>query len=176
MNSSSFSSPPSGTDERTPTPVAPAGHACTPRSSLQPHSLASTSPFLLSAAFLTQTVQLDDCTVKFEIWDTAGQERYRSLAPMVSSRTSHRLQASLPIAALTLFFSVLFLSPAVLSWCRRCSRGVRHHQSRVVPRREDVDRGAAAAGKRGHRHRVGREQGEGKAGNDSRAGKGEGGK
>ncbi|CAM9587653.1 unnamed protein product, partial [Discosporangium mesarthrocarpum] len=36
----------------------------------------------LSAAFLTQKVQLDDATVKFEIWDTAGQERYRSLAPM----------------------------------------------------------------------------------------------
>ena len=36
----------------------------------------------IAAAFLTQTVQLDDSTVKFEIWDTAGQERYRSLAPM----------------------------------------------------------------------------------------------
>ena len=35
-----------------------------------------------TAAFLTQTVALDDSTVKFEIWDTAGQERYRSLAPM----------------------------------------------------------------------------------------------
>lgn len=35
-----------------------------------------------SAAFLTQTVCLDDVTVKFEIWDTAGQERYHSLAPM----------------------------------------------------------------------------------------------
>jgi GTPase SAR1 family protein len=54
------------------------------------------------AAFLTQTVMLDDITVKFEIWDTAGwifiyilylkqfnqswsstgQERYHSLAPM----------------------------------------------------------------------------------------------
>ena len=34
------------------------------------------------AAFLTQTVCLDDATVKFEIWDTAGQERYHSLAPM----------------------------------------------------------------------------------------------
>ncbi|KAJ0060425.1 hypothetical protein NL108_010196, partial [Boleophthalmus pectinirostris] len=33
-------------------------------------------------AFLTQTVCLDDTTVKFEIWDTAGQERYHSLAPM----------------------------------------------------------------------------------------------
>lgn len=36
----------------------------------------------IGAAFLTQTVTLDDHTVKFEIWDTAGQERYRSLAPM----------------------------------------------------------------------------------------------
>ena len=36
----------------------------------------------IGAAFLTQTITLDDVTVKFEIWDTAGQERYRSLAPM----------------------------------------------------------------------------------------------
>ncbi|KAF9283075.1 Ras- protein Rab-17 [Linnemannia elongata] len=39
----------------------------------------------IGAAFLTQTICLDDATtVKFEIWDTAGQERYkaRSLAPM----------------------------------------------------------------------------------------------
>lgn len=38
--------------------------------------------WLVLAAFLTQTVCLDDTTVKFEIWDTAGQERYHSLAPM----------------------------------------------------------------------------------------------
>ncbi|KAI0035126.1 GTP-binding protein RAB5 [Vararia minispora EC-137] len=32
----------------------------------------------IGAAFLTQTVTLDDGTaVKFEIWDTAGQERYK---------------------------------------------------------------------------------------------------
>lgn len=37
---------------------------------------------MVLAAFLTQTVCLDDTTVKFEIWDTAGQERYHSLAPM----------------------------------------------------------------------------------------------
>ncbi|KAF7665400.1 hypothetical protein LDENG_00144050 [Lucifuga dentata] len=43
-----------------------------------PESLEST----IGAAFLTQTVCLDDVTVKFEIWDTAGQERYHSLAPM----------------------------------------------------------------------------------------------
>ncbi|KIP11736.1 hypothetical protein PHLGIDRAFT_21461 [Phlebiopsis gigantea 11061_1 CR5-6] len=35
----------------------------------------------IGAAFLTQTVSLEDGTsVKFEIWDTAGQERYK--APM----------------------------------------------------------------------------------------------
>ena len=44
-----------------------------------PYATISTST---QAAFLTQTVALDDATVKFEIWDTAGQERYRSLAPM----------------------------------------------------------------------------------------------
>nr|XP_032621869.1 ras-related protein Rab-5A isoform X1 [Chelonoidis abingdonii] len=40
------------------------------------------APAAPPAAFLTQTVCLDDTTVKFEIWDTAGQERYHSLAPM----------------------------------------------------------------------------------------------
>jgi len=38
--------------------------------------------FCLTAAFLTQTICIDDNTIKFEIWDTAGQERYHSLAPM----------------------------------------------------------------------------------------------
>lgn len=33
----------------------------------------------IGAAFLTQTVCLDDTTVKFEIWDTAGQERYEPI-------------------------------------------------------------------------------------------------
>lgn len=36
----------------------------------------------IGAAFLTQTINLDDSLIKFEIWDTAGQERYHSLAPM----------------------------------------------------------------------------------------------
>ncbi|CAF0826047.1 unnamed protein product [Brachionus calyciflorus] len=36
----------------------------------------------IGAAFLTQSMQIEDTTVKFEIWDTAGQERYHSLAPM----------------------------------------------------------------------------------------------
>jgi small GTP-binding protein len=38
--------------------------------------------FSFTAGFLTQTVCLNDTTVKFEIWDTAGQERYHSFAPM----------------------------------------------------------------------------------------------
>lgn len=37
---------------------------------------------IVLAAFLTQTIHLNDVAVKFEIWDTAGQERYHSLAPM----------------------------------------------------------------------------------------------
>ncbi|KAJ3672308.1 hypothetical protein LUZ60_007029 [Juncus effusus] len=36
----------------------------------------------IGAAFFSQTLALNDSTVKFEIWDTAGQERYHSLAPM----------------------------------------------------------------------------------------------
>jgi len=36
----------------------------------------------IGAAFLTQSVCLNELTIKFEIWDTAGQERYHSLAPM----------------------------------------------------------------------------------------------
>lgn len=31
---------------------------------------------------MTQTLQCEGETLKFEIWDTAGQERYNSLAPM----------------------------------------------------------------------------------------------
>jgi small GTP-binding protein len=33
----------------------------------------------IGAAFLTQTVSVDDTTVKLELWDTAGQERYFSI-------------------------------------------------------------------------------------------------
>ncbi|XP_073150504.1 ras-related protein RABF2b [Henckelia pumila] len=36
----------------------------------------------IGAAFFSQTVAVNEATVKFEIWDTAGQERYHSLAPM----------------------------------------------------------------------------------------------
>ncbi|XP_045177502.1 ras-related protein Rab-5C-like isoform X2 [Mercenaria mercenaria] len=36
----------------------------------------------IGAAFLTQTVNVSNVSIKFDIWDTAGQERYHSLAPM----------------------------------------------------------------------------------------------
>ncbi|CAN6481436.1 unnamed protein product [Victoria cruziana] len=36
----------------------------------------------IGAAFFSQTLAVNDRTIKFEIWDTAGQERYHSLAPM----------------------------------------------------------------------------------------------
>ena len=35
-----------------------------------------TSVFILLAAFLSQTIKIDNDIVKFDIWDTAGQERY----------------------------------------------------------------------------------------------------
>lgn len=36
----------------------------------------------IGAAFLTQTINVSNVSIKFDIWDTAGQERYHSLAPM----------------------------------------------------------------------------------------------
>ncbi|GAA0146171.1 small GTPase [Lithospermum erythrorhizon] len=36
----------------------------------------------IGAAFFSQTLSVNNATVKLEIWDTAGQERYHSLAPM----------------------------------------------------------------------------------------------
>ncbi|OWM84953.1 hypothetical protein CDL15_Pgr027740 [Punica granatum] len=36
----------------------------------------------VGAAFFSQSLAVNDVTVKLEIWDTAGQERYHSLAPM----------------------------------------------------------------------------------------------
>eukprot|EP00916_Digyalum_oweni_P002926 GHVL01005393.1.p1 GENE.GHVL01005393.1~~GHVL01005393.1.p1 ORF type:complete len:198 (+),score=22.17 GHVL01005393.1:164-757(+) len=36
----------------------------------------------VGASFSTQTIQLNDDTIKFDIWDTAGQERFQSLAPI----------------------------------------------------------------------------------------------
>lgn len=42
----------------------------------------STQTVKTSTAYSAMKVNMDDCTVRFEIWDTAGQERYNALAPM----------------------------------------------------------------------------------------------
>ena len=77
----------------------------------------------IGAAFLTQTISLDDSTtVKFEIWDTAGQERYKSLAPMYYRNANCavvvyditqavRSFSRLIIATLTPFYSRLWIRP-----------------------------------------------------------------
>lgn len=75
----------------------------------------------IGAAFLTQTISLDDTTtVKFEIWDTAGQERYKSLAPMyyrnancavvvydITQAVSMNFAVSVQVSCLTLWIVVL---------------------------------------------------------------------
>lgn len=75
----------------------------------------------IGAAFLTQTISLDDATtVKFEIWDTAGQERYKSLAPMyyrnancavvvydITQSVSMNLDVSVEISYLMLWIVIL---------------------------------------------------------------------
>ena len=58
---------------------------CTHQTAYPPPSAPPSPPIprrAPAAAFFTQTVQVDEDVVKFEIWDTAGQERYHSLAPM----------------------------------------------------------------------------------------------
>ncbi|KAI9118898.1 hypothetical protein K1719_009573 [Acacia pycnantha] len=39
----------------------------------------------IGVVFFSQTLAVNDATVKFEIWGTTGQERYHSLAPMYYS-------------------------------------------------------------------------------------------
>mmetsp|Transcript_53982 Transcript_53982/g.117435 ORF Transcript_53982/g.117435 Transcript_53982/m.117435 type:complete len:183 (+) Transcript_53982:148-696(+) len=46
------------------------------------HLCQRDSVVILTAAFMTKTVEMEKEKVKFEIWDTAGQERFRSFAPM----------------------------------------------------------------------------------------------
>lgn len=66
--------------------------------------------FNIAAAFLTQTVCLDDMTVKFEIWDTAGQERYHSLAPMYYRGAQAAIvvyDITNPVSYVPIIFSIL---------------------------------------------------------------------
>ncbi|KAJ0556642.1 putative small GTP-binding protein [Helianthus annuus] len=52
----------------------------------------------IGAAFFSQTLAVNDATVKFEIWDTAGQERYHSLAPMYYRVLRLRLLSTILLA------------------------------------------------------------------------------
>ena len=45
----------------------------------------------IGAAFLTQTVSVDDVTVKLELWDTAGQERSLSFEQIPFHHHHHPL-------------------------------------------------------------------------------------
>merc|ERR1711998_420238 len=47
------------------------------RGEFTPNSLPT-----VGAAFLIQTINKDDKTIKLEIWDTAGQEKFHGLAPL----------------------------------------------------------------------------------------------
>ncbi len=66
--------------------------------------------FIFEAAFLTQTIQIDGATLKYEIWDTAGQERYHSLAPMYyrGANTAVIVYDITNIVNIFLCFSVIF--------------------------------------------------------------------
>lgn len=75
----------------------------------------------IGAAFLTQTISLDEnTTVKFEIWDTAGQERFASLAPMYYRNA----QAALVVYDLTKPTSLVKAKHWVAELQRQASPGI----------------------------------------------------
>lgn len=45
----------------------------------------------IGAAFLTQTICIEDTVVKFEIWDTAGQERYANATNIFNVITKYEI-------------------------------------------------------------------------------------
>lgn len=92
-------------------------------------STRGNTAFPLPAAFLTQTVCLDDTTVKFEIWDTAGQERYHSLAPMYYRGA----QAAIVVYDITNTVKIFSCFSTLYSClgCGHISSGVGGHLSRI---------------------------------------------
>ena len=118
----------------------------------------------IGAAFLTQTVALNDTTVKFEIWDTAGQERYHSLAPMYYRGAA----AAIVVFDITNRVRARDASGAVMKKCCHCccasiialtlSLFSLSFHTGHIPAREAMGEGAAAAGQPQHRHRLGRQQ------------------
>lgn len=79
----------------------------------------------IGAAFLTQTLCIDDTTVKFEIWDTAGQERYCNPSPpALAPKSSNYLNFPLRFAVQSL--QVPQFGAHVLPRCTGRDRGVRY--------------------------------------------------
>ena len=60
----------------------------------------------IGAAFLTQTVCLDDTTVKFEIWDTAGQERFVLCSFYLILAVPGFTRSSAPFGRSVMFYSL----------------------------------------------------------------------
>lgn len=63
----------------------------------------------IGAAFFSQTLAVNDATVKFEIWDTAGQERYHSLAPMYYRGAA----AAIIVYDITTSVRITYVSPVI---------------------------------------------------------------
>ena len=110
----------------------------------------------IGAAFLTQTISLDDTTtVKFEIWDTAGQERYKSLAPMYYRNAN---------CAVVVYDITQAVRPSTEITSHRDGTD----SSTVFPRQsQSMGEGTPKASKRKYYYRTGREQG-GPGGRSSR--------
>lgn len=105
----------------------------------------------IGAAFLTQTISLDEnTTVKFEIWDTAGQERYKSLAPMYYRNANcavvvYDITQAVSLLPLLIFF--IYMSPRLTK------------DTTVISRQsQGLGQGAPTPSQREHHHCAGRQQ------------------
>lgn len=88
---------------------------------------------LFAAAFLTQTVQAQGQSLKFDIWDTAGQERYHSLAPMyyrgaqaavVVYDINNAVSYVCDVADFFIFIYKLYCKSCICLWCCYCECGI----------------------------------------------------
>lgn len=96
----------------------------------------------IGAAFLTQTISLDDSTtVKFEIWDTAGQERYKSLAPM------YYRNANCAVVVYDITQAVCRPSPIRCPFCRGIEANLLDDMIVVAGQGQVVGEGASAPSK-----------------------------
>lgn len=106
----------------------------------------------IGAAFLTQTISLDESTtVKFEIWDTAGQERYKSLAPM------YYRNANCAVVVYDITQAVCLLNPS--NGVGAVDRSLMEQSGTViVGQGQVVGEGTPASSEREHCHRSGGQQ------------------